>query len=142
MAGDIAYLEADMFGRTNHPCEAAAMKFWELVSYCRAEPALLYRLADDPAWAGFYAWSQNFDQIVAQQDRAKLDVELPDDLCRHVLAASRKRYTLSRGYLRAAPSSQPGQQFSAIEAYERCGGGFLEEVNEAGSKEVPPEPEP
>lgn len=116
------------------------MKLWELASHCRAEPALLHRMADDPAWAQFYAWTQNLAQIVAEQDRAKLDVELPDDLCRHVLAASSQRYTLSGGYLRSARSGPPGPELSAIEAFNRFGGSFLEEVDEAGSQEVPSEP--
>jgi hypothetical protein len=116
------------------------MKFWELVSYCRGQPVLLDRMADDPAWARFHAWSQDFDQLVARQDRAKLDLELPDDLCRHVLAASTQRYSLSGGYLRATRPSQPGRHFSAIEVFDRYGGGFLEEISEAGSKKVPLEP--
>ncbi len=98
------------------------MKFWELVSFCRSEPVLLDRMADDPAWARFHAWRQDFGQLVARQSRAKLDVELPDDLCRHVLAASTQRYTLSGVYLREQRPSQPGRQFSAIEVFSRYGG--------------------
>ena len=113
------------------------MKFWELVSHCRDEPALLNRLADDPAWAAFLAWNQTFDQLVARQDRAKLDFELPDDACRHVLSNSGLRYEVSDGYVRTWHSRSAGEEISALEVFDRYGGSFLEDVNEYGLKEIP-----
>lgn len=57
------------------------MKFWELISVCRAEPKLLERLADKPEWTVYLDWYRNEDQIVEVQDRSKLDAEMPDDAC-------------------------------------------------------------
>jgi hypothetical protein len=113
------------------------MKFWELISYCRSEPALLDLVADNPEWAEFARWIQDRDRLVEQQDREKLDVELPDDLCRHVLSQSSAAYKISEGWVRSSGSSVPGDPISALEVFNRYGGSFLEEVNEYGSCRIP-----
>ena len=112
------------------------MKFWELVSVCRAEPQLLQRLSASPAWADYLAWSADFDRLVQTQDRSKLDTQLPDEACRHVLAGSTATYYLSGGYLRVARRDPSDQTMSSVDVFDRYGGSALEDVNEAGLTQV------
>jgi hypothetical protein len=113
------------------------VKFWELNSVCRAEPKLLERLADKPAWAVYLASSRNYDQIVKVQDRSKLDAELPDDACLHVLSASQTKYYLSGGYLRFRRFSPSDRVLSAVDAFKLYGGRSLEDAQEYGLVQVP-----
>lgn len=113
------------------------MKLWELVSHCRNEPALLNLIADNAAWSQFTPWIQDFARLTERQDRRKLDFELPDDLCRHVLSQSTATYKISEGYVRSSGSPIPGDPISALEIFNRYGGSFLEDVNEYGSRPIP-----
>jgi hypothetical protein len=85
------------------------MKFWERTSHCRGEPALLDLVADNPAWAEFAMWIENDDGLIPEQDRAKLDYELPDDLWRYVLWHSTPTYKIHDGWVRRSRSSVPGE---------------------------------
>jgi hypothetical protein len=111
------------------------MKFWELVSVCRDEPELVERLADSPDWADYADWWRR--ALIANQERDKLDHELPDDLCRHVLSGSKVRYRILHGHVRRAADDGEDQTYSAIEIFDRYGGGALEEVGEFGSWRIP-----
>lgn len=113
------------------------MRFWELVSACRDEPQLLQRLSANPAWAQYLAWYGDFATLVRTQDRAKLDAEVPDEACLHVLGGSSATYYLSGGYVRTRRAEASDAQLTAAEVFTRFGGGFLEEVNEAGLAHVP-----
>lgn len=103
------------------------------MSVCRDEPELVERLADSPEWAEYVGWWHNQHVLIANQDRDKLDHQLPDDLCRHVLIGSSTRYRILHGHVRRAANDTEGQTYSAIEIYDRYGGSVLEEVNEFGS---------
>jgi hypothetical protein len=113
------------------------VKFWELTSVCRAEPHLLDRLADKPEWTVYREWYRNEDQIVQVQDRSKLDAEMPDDACLHVLSASQTKYYLSGGYLRFRRFSPSDRELSAMDAFKLYGGSSLEEAREYGLVEIP-----
>jgi hypothetical protein len=113
------------------------MKFWELMSVCRDEPKLLDHLADSPDWAEYAAWWRNERELIINQDRAKLDHQLSDDVCRHVLAGSDVRYRIIHGHVRCVPRDSEGQTYSAVEIYDRFGGSTLEEVKEFGSFRIP-----
>jgi hypothetical protein len=113
------------------------VKFWELTSVCRAEPHLLERLADKPEWTVYREWYRNEDQIVKAQDRSKLDAEMPDDACLHVLSASQTTYYLSGGYLRLRRFSPSDRVLSAVDAFKLYGGRSLEDAQEYGLVEVP-----
>lgn len=115
------------------------MKFWELMSLCRSEPEVLDRLRDRPEWSEFDEWRRAYPELVDAQDRERLDFELPDELCRYVLSASITRYRLSEGYLHTTRSQVPGTELSTLEAFDRYGGSFLEEVQERGMAPVPAE---
>jgi hypothetical protein len=113
------------------------VKFWELTSVCRAEPSLLERLADKPEWTVYLDWYRNVDQIVTEQDQSKLDAEMPDDACLHVLSASQTKYYLSGGYLRFRRFSPSDRALSAVDAFKLYGGSALEDAREYGLVEVP-----
>jgi hypothetical protein len=123
-ARDLAWIEADV-------------KFWELSSVCRAEPQLMERLADKPEWAAFLEWSRRMDEIVDEQDRGKLDAEVPDDARLHVLNASHTTYFVSGGYLCSQSFSPSDRRLSAAEAFNLYGGRSLEDAREYGLVEVP-----
>jgi hypothetical protein len=114
------------------------MKFWELISVCRDEPELLERLADSPDWAEYVDWWRNERVLIVNQDRDKLDHQLPDDLCRHVLTGSNVRYRILQGHVRWAANDTEEQTYRAIEIYDRYGGSALEEVKEFGSYQIQP----
>ena len=113
------------------------MKFWELVSVCRTEPELLDRLAAKPDWAGYLQWYRDFDRLVQQQDRAKLDAELPADAVLQVLSGSRTNYYQSEGFVRAKQHGPDDRVLSAVDVVTLYGGSFLEDVSEAGLAPVP-----
>jgi hypothetical protein len=113
------------------------VKFWELVSACRSEPDLLNRIADRRKWAIFAEWYRQFDQLVREQDRAKLDAELPDDLCEHVLEASNSRYYVSEGYIRIRRYAETDTSLTSLDIYRLYGGGLLEEIDEFGAARIP-----
>src|SRR5215510_6307193 len=102
------------------------MKLWELVSVCRTEPELMERLADKAEWAVYLAWYRDINQIVDEQDRGKLDAEMPDDACLHVLKASQVNYFLSGGYLRSQRFTGSDRVLSAAEVFKLYGGRSLE----------------
>jgi len=108
------------------------MRFWELASVCRGERHLLERLADRPERAEFLQWTHESDRLVANQDREKLDYELPDEACRHVLSESRRHYYISEGYLRIRPWGTTEAVLSAVDVLDRYGGRVLEDVHEYG----------
>jgi hypothetical protein len=112
------------------------VKFWELVSVCRGEPQLLERLADKPEWTVYLEWYRNEDKIVDMQDRSKLDAEMPDEACLHVLSASKTRYYLSGGYLRSRRFSPSDTVLSAVDAFKAYGGRSLEDAQEYGSVKI------
>src|SRR5688572_10813579 len=113
------------------------MRFWELASVCRAEPHLMERLADRPEWAVYLGWYRNWTRLVEDQDRAKLDAEIPDDACVHVLSASRVEYFRSATHVRARRHHPTDRRITAVDIVHRYGGGFLEDVCEAGLAPIP-----
>ena len=126
----------DVTSAREHP-EVVDMKFWELVSVCRHEPKLFERLADSPDWAVYVDWWRNERELIVEQDRDKLDHQMPDDVCRHVLAGSDARYRVSNGHVRMAASDTEARTYSAVEIYDQFGGIVLEEVREFGSWRIP-----
>jgi hypothetical protein len=113
------------------------MKFWELVSVTREEPWLAERLGNRAEWATYLSWFRDIDQLVQQQDRSKLDAELPDEACFHVLSASRRRYYLFGGYLRVRRYGASDVELSVVETFNLFGGRALEDASEYGSVSVP-----
>jgi hypothetical protein len=113
------------------------VRFWELISVCRAEPQLIGRLADKPEWAAYLEWYRDFQRIVDEQDRTKLDAQMPDDACLHVLSASKTRYYQSGGYLRFRRFSPSDRVLSPVDAFKLYGGSALEDAREYGLVQVP-----
>ena len=112
------------------------MKFWQLESVCSAEPHLMDRLGARPEWAEWLGWHENFARIVREQDRAKLDFELPDDVCIHVLSGSERKYFLADDHVRVRRTGADDRELSAVDVFHTYGGSILEDVNEAGLAKV------
>jgi hypothetical protein len=90
--------------------------------------------SSDYNWEQFAIWYGDYDRLVDQQDREKLDYELPDGIVRLVLAQSDKVYFLAKdGWLRSYRISSEDEKLSALEAFQRYGGDVIEDVLEKGS---------
>lgn len=112
------------------------MKFWELISALRGEPSALQQALSMGEWTELREWYESFDSIVAQQDRAKLDAEVPEALVQAVADRSRQLFCLADGTLRSSDTGTQGNFLSAREVVDRFGGSSIEEVNERGSAVV------
>jgi hypothetical protein len=112
------------------------MKFWELVAVCCDEPGILEHLGDRPEWNEYLDWWHREAALADNQERDKLDRQMPDELCRHLLVRTRTRYRISNGYLRQASANGVGPTYSAVEIYDRYGGSVLEHVREKGSAPI------
>jgi hypothetical protein len=108
------------------------VKFWELASVCREEPQLMQLLGDRTEWTTYLDWFRDFDRIVSLQDRRKLNAEIPDEACLHVLRGSRLEFFLSDGYVRLRSMDPDAERLAASDVFLRFGGSFLEEVCESG----------
>ncbi|SRR6266545_1012951 len=113
------------------------MKFWELESVCRGQPDLMERLADRPEWAVYLDWYQDFDALVDQQDREKLDAIVPDKACVHVLARSRTMLYEGDAHIRTRRCEPTDRTVSMVDILTRYGGTFLEDVMEFGLARIP-----
>ena len=113
------------------------MKFWELMSVCRwGEYHLLERLGDRSEWSTYLDWKRDFDRLVQVQDREKLDFELPDEVCVHVLSGSKRRWFVSGGVLRDREFGPTERELTSVEAFNEYGGHALEDALEFGSFRV------
>jgi hypothetical protein len=113
------------------------MKFWELVSVCRSKPHLLDRLADRPDWSDYLDWYHDFDRLVRIQDRTKLNAEVPEEACVHVLTALHMPYYEADGHIRLRRHNRTDRVVTAVDIYRRFGGAYLEDVNEYGLAHIP-----
>jgi hypothetical protein len=113
------------------------MKFWELVSVCRSKPHLLERLADRPDWAQYLDWYHDFNRLVRTRDRTKLDAEIPEDACVHVLTELRMPYYEADTHIRLRRHNHTDKVRTAVDIYRRFGGTCLEDVNEFGLARIP-----
>jgi hypothetical protein len=121
------------------------MKFWELDSVMRSAGWFgtpgrgiirsVARKRDE--WRRFAEWSGQFGDLVARQDREKLDHELPNAFARAVLHRAHLRFYLSEdGILRSHPRHGYVENLSAHAAFDRFGGAALEDALEKGSVKV------
>jgi len=112
------------------------MKFWQLNSIMRSEPAVLEAILIKPEWDRYYEWYLNDSEIVAAQDREKLDAIMPNDLVRDVLKDSKQKLFLDGDTLRSYKFGDNDVQISVLSAVERFGGEIVEDVFEKGSFKV------
>lgn len=114
------------------------MKVWELESACRSNPEAWDLVSGDSEWQAEYELVRAATKrINGKWDRQKLDTELPDAFCRKVLTGVSNRYREYRGYIRTAGFDPTVGELSAVDVFDRFGGSFLEDVNEAGLAEIP-----
>lgn len=116
------------------------MKFWQFISLFRDEESLLELVLKEPQWALYCQWYSDFEQHARNRNLFVLDAEMPDELCRHALRLSRKRFYIRGDHL---DLYMPGERIlpthrgmTAIEAFDRFGGTVLEEVFEKGSHKL------
>ena len=109
------------------------MKFWELNSIFRREPAALRAVLEKPRWAEYKRWHDQFDQLIDAQRREILDMEMPDALCRDALGIYPRKFIVRDGWLREC---ETGGDLTALEVYQRFGGSVIEDAQEKGTAYV------
>ena len=75
------------------------MKFWQLTSLFRDEEPVLESVLKDPQWALYRQWYNDYEQHARNQNTSVFDAEMPDELCRHALRSSAKRFYISDDHL-------------------------------------------
>jgi hypothetical protein len=94
------------------------------------------RLGARVEWADWLGWHRDFARLVREQDRAKLDFELPDDASVHVLSGSGRKYYLANDHVRVRATGADDRELSAVDVFRTYGGSVLEDVNESGLAKV------
>ena len=117
------------------------VKFWELISVTRGERSVVIRAAGiKPEWAVFGEWAATYEDIIAKQDRSKLDLDLDADFVRAALIAARLRFYLSikSGYpaLYKERTDPEDSMMLALEAFDLYGGQAMEQAVEYGSYRI------
>jgi len=116
--------------------EDRKMKFWKLVSVCKDLNVTLNADCVDKKWSRYVNWYKRYSDIVNTQDRAILDSEVPNELCRELFKLSSVTVYISNGYLRKTPLGNADEIISIIDVYDKYGGDVIEEVFEAGLVET------
>lgn len=111
------------------------MKFWELVSVCRERPNILDQVILAEKWPEFYEWYSNYNSLVREQDRKKLDTVIPDALAEEVLSKIPEVLYRSGDHLCSYPLGE-NSEVSYLEVYHKFGGSIIEEVLEKGSAKI------
>ena len=119
------------------------MKLWQLLSAFSSEQQVLREVLALPRWREPYLrLFESFGQLVASQDRATLDIDVPLELTRQVFGNSVAKFVLwpTPENLREFREGGTGYKeqvslpkLSALEVHERFGPAVLEEVREYGS---------
>lgn len=112
------------------------MKFWQLVSVCREQSKILRETLDAPQWAEYLELYNNFDDLVKNQVRKKLDLLVPDELVIDTLKRYNKIFYISEGYLRLHPFGSQNLEITMLEVFCQYGGDYIEEVMEKGSVKI------
>lgn len=112
------------------------MKLWELVSVCRGrnKEALLSTLSSG-MWPSIRHDVERFNELVASQDRTRLDFEMPESLVEEVVARLDYRFSVMDSMLRMTNSASE-KHLSAAEVGKKFGYDVIEEVLERGSIRV------
>lgn len=113
------------------------MKFWRLVSLLREakDKQMLEAVLLLPKWSEWWQHYKNHDELVRSQNRKILDMELPDKLCREVLAKCEWKYVREKNDLIRIPAHKAAKWpvvLSTVEVYEQYGGDCLEDIAEFG----------
>lgn len=102
----------------------------------RSERQVLEGCLVKPRWAKYYEWYLNYARIVGEQDREKLDAIIPNELVSSILSNSKQKFYLNENQLRSYRFTDDDYELSALDVFERCGGGALDEVLERGSLKI------
>jgi len=118
------------------------MKFWQLVSLFRDEEAVLLAVLQEPQWALYLGWYNDYEKHASGRNQNVLDAEMPEELCRRAVSQSKKKYYVHDNHLYRYYSEVqiPAgiSLMTALEAFEKFGGAALEEVLEFSSFFVGP----
>jgi hypothetical protein len=114
------------------------MKFWQLTSIMRKNLGIVRRISrGKPEWKFVADWIDDHKNILASQDRTKLDKVLPVELVRAVLAKCKLKFYLAKDrVLRSKRHSFFDKSLSALQTFDQFGGDAMEEVLEHGSVAV------
>ena len=118
------------------------MNLFELRALCEGGDAL-ERMRDRPEWSKYDTWNDLIAMAVksrqqSQQEtqRRLFSAELPDDLVRHVLAASPLRFHLTGARLSSSPVAGSDEELGALDVYVRYGGAVLTHLHAQGAHEL------
>lgn len=120
------------------------MKFWELISAFRTETDNLTTVFAKACWKKYKLYYDNFDSIVARQDRKILDEEIPFQLAKEVCELSKLEFYLyykDKPHRLATWKQGTNEDFEVVNASDilfRFGGQYIEEVLERSIAEVRP----
>ena len=100
------------------------MKFWELISAFREFENTVGEILSAPTWRQpFGAWYAEKNELIRNQDRAKLDSKVPEALVLQVAAAIGDQlvFYLEGSWLRTRAISGNYQRLSALDVVTRFG---------------------
>lgn len=96
---------------------------------------MLVDALNDPRWSAFKSTLENYDSIVQNQDRSKLDCEVPSELSNAILAKIEFRFVVRNGIARLSTEAEKNT-LSSAEIASVFGGEIIEEILEFGSASV------
>jgi len=117
------------------------MKFWELVSVFQRNQKQLEKVLNSNKWKfPFGEWISDYDTMINDQDRKKLDCEMPALLVLDVAkyAGDSLIFYLDKNadYLRSSRHSVSDIELNSLEAARNFGGSALHETLEKGVMDV------
>lgn len=107
------------------------MKFWELVSVCRSHPQVLKQSLQAQGETQLLQWVEQFDELVAQQQRSILDSQVAADVCRNVLTELPFQLHQGERYLWSVAREETAP-IALVDVFDRYGGSIIEDVLEKG----------
>jgi hypothetical protein len=111
------------------------MKFWQLLQFIDRE-AVLADAKFGCKWPWLVQWLRDLSRIVHDQEREKLDANLPEELVVAALGKSNIRFEFTQGYLRCSVRTSANESFPAVEAHLRFGAHAISEAHEHGLYEI------
>jgi hypothetical protein len=114
------------------------MTLWQITSIFGGDTRKLISVSfANSDWIAYGEWLSIFNQLVIDQDRKKLDQELPFEFVKEVLADCDVKFFLSEEcIIRSYRLNSEDLELNAVDAFINYGGHALEEALEKGSYKI------
>lgn len=109
------------------------MKFWQMITICSDKSGILIKTLSQKKWQEYLHWYENFNYLVGERDRNKLDAIMPTKLIEELLSQYDKVLYETSDNLRSYRFSDDDIMISYFEVYKKYGADILEDVIEKGS---------